>query len=385
MHTERGGLTPIHTMKESVICTRCVMDATDASIRFDESGRCNYCTDALNRRGTEYFPNAEGTRRLDALMEKIKAAGKGLPYDCMVGVSGGLDSSYVVYLGFQYGLRMLCVHIDDGLDTETAVRNIKNLCEKAKVELITVKPNMEQYRDITRSLFLAGVSNLAMAQDNVLLRALMDTARRYKVPYSLSGANFAMESILQRGESPINSCDKKHLLSLQKRFGSKPVDDIRFMSMPDRYIGSRYLQKTTTAYPLNFVDYRMDKALSDLDAFCGYTYYGGKHYESVLTRFLQCYYLPTYFSFDKRKSHYSSLIVSEQMTRAEALARLEQPAYTSDALREADFHMLAEYIGMTDAEFTALLDRPKHAHTEYPVSALNRFAPAARRLRRFLG
>lgn len=372
-------------MNQYQVCSRCVMDSSDASIRFDADGVCNYCTDALARLPSEYFPNAEGKRRLDAIMHKIQEDCRDLPYDCMVGVSGGLDSSYVVYLGYQYGLRMLCVHIDDDLDTEIAKRNIGNLCEKAGVELLTVRPNMEQYRDITRSLFLAGVPDLAIAQDNILFRALRDTARQYGLLYSLAGNNFSMECILQRGENPVNSCDKKHILSIQKRFGRVPVTDIRFMSMFDRYIGMRYLHKAKTVYPLNFIDYRMEPALADLDAFCGYTYYGGKHYESVLTRFLQCWYLPKYFDFDKRKSHYSSLIVSGQMTRAEALAALQAPAYKDDALRDADFAALAAYIGMSAGEFADLLEQPKHAHTDYPVSMLNTLAPVARKFRRFLG
>jgi PP-loop superfamily ATP-utilizing enzyme len=334
---------------------------------------------------SEYFPNEEGKRRLDALMQRIKQDGKGEAYDCMVGVSGGLDSSYVVYLGIQYGLRMLCVHIDDGLNTEIAVQNIYALCKSANAELLIIRPNMDQYRDITRSFFLAGVPNLAMAQDNILFKALQDIAKQYKQKYSLSGRNFSMESILQRGDEPINACDKKHVLGIQKRFGRIKPTEIRFMSLIERYIGTRYFQRVKTVCPLNYIDYRMDTALTDLHEFCGYLYCGGKHYESVLTRFLQCYYLPTHFDFDKRKSHFSSLIVTNQMTRDEALLRLTEPTYTSDLMREEDFHTLATFIDMTDNEFAEVLDRPKHRHTDYPVSLLNSLAPIARKFRKYLG
>lgn len=318
-------------------------------------------------------------------MQRIKQNGKGQIYDCIVGVSGGLDSSYVVYLGAQYGLKMLCVHIDDGLDTEIAVQNVNALCKSANAELVSIRPNMEQYRDITRSFFLAGVPNLAMAQDNIIFKALQDIAKQYKLKYSLSGRNFSMESILQRGDRPINACDKKHVLGIQKRFGRIKPTGIRFMSLIERYVGTRYFQRVKTICPLNYIDYRMDTALADLHEFCGYSYCGGKHYESVLTRFLQCYYLPAYFDFDKRKSHFSSLIVTNQMTREEALLRLAAPAYTSDAMREADFHIIAAFIDMTDDEFSGILEQPKHRHTDYQVSVLNSVAPIARKLRKLLG
>lgn len=367
------------------ICTRCVMDETDASITFDDSGRCNYCSDVLRRKDAEYFPNAAGKERLDQIMEQIKAAGQGQKYDCMVGVSGGLDSSYVLYLGYRYGLRMLCVHIDDGLDTEIAKQNIAALCNQCGTALIMVRPDMAQYKDLLRALFLSGVPNLAMAQDNILLAALRDTAREYGVAYSLSGANFAMESILQRGTDFINASDKKHLLAIHKRFGRLGVDRLRFSTMFQNYIGKRYFSKTKTLYPLNYIDYDLNRTLDELNAFCGYTYYGGKHYESILTRFLQCCYLPVYFNFDKRKSHYSSLIMSGQMTRDEALAKLAKPAYTSEELLESDIAFLADYLDMSKAEFMETLELPKHKHSDYPRSALNSLAPLARRFRKWLG
>lgn len=367
------------------ICNRCVMDSTDRSIVFDEIGNCNYCTDIVRRMDSEYFPNAEGAKRLDAMMEKIKSEGKGRPYDCMVGVSGGLDSSYVLYLGKRFDLRMLCVHIDDGLDTDTAVSNIEKLRDASGAEMIMVRPDLGQYKDITRSLLLAGVPNLALAQDNILIAALHDTAKQYGLKYSLSGANFAMESILQRGTDNVNSGDKRHIAAIHKRFGTISISNIRFSTMFENYITRRYFRETTTLRPLDLIDYNMSKALDDLKEFCDYEYYGGKHYESILTRFLQCYYLPVYFNFDKRKSHFSSLIMSGQMTRAEALAKLAQPAYISSELLESDIAFLAGYLGMAIEDFRKVLEQPKHNHSDYPTSPMNKLAPVARKFRRWLG
>ncbi|MEG0834783.1 MAG: hypothetical protein RR413_05000 [Christensenellaceae bacterium] len=157
------------------------MDSSDKSISFDLEGHCNYCNDISVREKNEYFPNETGKLKLDALMNQVKKSGHNKDFDCMVGVSGGLDSSYVMYLGYQYGLRMLCVHIDDGLDTEEAKKNIDRLCKACKAKLVSLVPNMEQYKGLLKALFFAGVPCVANAQDNLLLKALWNTAEKHKV------------------------------------------------------------------------------------------------------------------------------------------------------------------------------------------------------------
>lgn len=367
------------------VCTRCVMDnQSDTTIKFMADGTCNYCNDTLKRMENEYFPNSTGIKKLDDILAKIKRDGQGKHYDCMVGVSGGVDSSYVLYLGYKYGLRMLGVHIDDGLDTEIAVKNIKNLCEKTETELIMVKPDLEQYKDLTRSFFLARVPNLAMVQDNIIIAALNDTAKKYKLKYNLSGANFAFECILERS-SGVNALDKNHIIEIHKQFGKGSIDKLRLATFFEKYIYNRYFNKTETILPLNFIDYNLQNVLQELAEFSDYNYYGGKHYESVLTRFLQCYYLPVKYKFDKRKSHFSSMIVSGQMTREEAIDRLSQNPYISEELKEFDFNYLADYIGMTRKEFDVLMTLPSKQHYDYPISAINNFAGVARKFRKYLG
>ena len=366
-------------------CTRCVMDnASDTTIKFDDQGHCNYCNDVLARRNQEYFPNEVGKKKLDALMAKLKEEGKGKKYDCIVGVSGGLDSSYVIYLGYQYGLRMLAVHIDDGLDTEIAKQNIKNLCDKAKVELINICPDKEQYADLMLSFFKASVPNLAMSQDNLLIQALHDITKKYGIEYSLSGANFAHESILERSTG-INAMDKTHLIAIHKRFGTKPIDKLKVGNLWSAYIGWRYFSKVTNFYPLNYIDYNKERVLAELKEFSDYNYYGGKHYESILCRFLQCYYLPTKYNFDKRKSHFSSLVVDGQMTRDAAIEELKKPAYLSKELQEQDMEFLAEYFGITREEFDRIIALPAKQHSDYPMSWLEKFEGIARKFRKYLG
>lgn len=368
------------------VCTRCVMDdRSDKTITFLEDGTCNYCNDTLNRKSSEYFPDCTGKKILDDIMSRIKRDGEGRQYDCMVGVSGGVDSSYVIFLGYKYGLRMLAVHIDDGLDTEIAIKNINNICSKTKAELIMVKPpDLDQYKDLLRSFFLARVPNIAMPQDNIIASASNDTAKKYDVKYNLSGGNFSLECILERGRG-INALDTKHILAIHKQFGKGSIDMLRLATFFEEYIYGRYFNKTSKLLPLNFIDYNLKRVLTELSDFCDYNYYGGKHHESILTRFLQCYYLPVKYGFDKRKSHLSSMIVSGQMTRAEAISELAKDPYQSEQLKNDDFNFLADYLSMTRKEFDALMALPTKDHFDYPVSRINRLAGLARKFRKYLG
>jgi len=356
-------------MSEYRICKRCVMDTEgDPDIVFDENGYCNYCSAALRNR--REFPAEGDFTKVEALFNTIKQDCRNDPYDCLVGVSGGLDSSYLIYLGHKFGLRMLGIHIDDGLDTDLAKSNVKNLCEKAGVELIHVRPNPEQYRDLTLSFFKAGVPNLAIPQDNLILAALTDTVKKYRLKYLLHGRNFSMESILQTGHT-YSATDDVHIRAIQKRFSGKPIDKLRLITSFEDSVLKRFRKDVIRVTPLDLIEYRFDTALAELHAFCGYEYYGGKHHESVLTRFMQCWYLPERFGADKRKSHLSSLIVSDQLTREEALRQLEQKGYPSEEMREADFNALAEFLGLTRPEFDALIMQPTHSHDEYPKSFIS--------------
>lgn len=364
-------------------CTRCIMDnATDSSITFDNEGHCNYCTDVMHRKPAEYFPNEEGRRRLDDIIARIKAECKNDPYDCMVGVSGGIDSSFILYLGYQYGLRMFALHVDDGLDNPIATENIQKLLEKTGTEYASIVPNRTEYADILRSLFKASVQDLAIVQDNLILKGIQDYGEKMHIRYSLDGLNFAHESILEHGIG-VNANDKKYILGIQKRFGKVPIKELRFNSMLDRYVW-RHASAMKHIRPLNYLNYNLEEAIRELNEFCGFKYYGGKHYESILTRFMQCYYLPVKFGVDKRKSHYSSLIMSGQMTREEALLRMEQPLYPTDELLEFDKQYIADYIGVTMDEFEQYLSLPPKSELMYPHSLLNEVAPMARKFRKWI-
>ncbi|MEG0517590.1 MAG: N-acetyl sugar amidotransferase [Bacteroidales bacterium] len=304
-------------------CSRCVMDNNgDTDIRFDDNGVCSYCTEALERKNIVYFPNKEGQDKLRNLIDRLKKEGEGKKYDCMMGVSGGLDSSYLAMLGAKWGLRILAIHIDDGFDTEVAKSNIENLCLACNISLETIKPDSEQFNGLTKAFVLSGSSTLDMPQDNVLFAILHSFAKRYKIKYFLSGGNFALESILQR-TSGSNAYDTRKIKHIHKKYGDTPIDRLDIMSNYQRII-DKYIYKFITVRPLNYIDYNKDRAIEELRLFCGFQYYEAKHCENYLTKVVQLYWFPLKFNYDKRKSHLSSLIVTGQMEREVAVKELEK-------------------------------------------------------------
>lgn len=368
------------------ICTRCVMDNTsDETIIFEKDGTCNYCNYALSRKEQVYFPNDLGNKKLKEMINLLKSEGKGKKYDCLMGISGGLDSAYLAYLGAeQWGLRILAIHIDDGFNTEVASQNIEKLCNKYNnIDLIIEKPNEKQYMNILKSFLRAGVPSLALPQDNVLQAYLNIYAKKYNIKYFLSGANFALESILQRGNAHI-AADNVHIQDIHKIFGEIPLTSLPLITLFERYIGQRYISGIKTLRPLDYIEYNREQAIQELSENVGFNYYGGKHYESIFTKFVQVYYLPKKFNVDKRSSHYSSLIVSNQMTREEALKELEKPLFEEGQM-EKDIELILNKIGMDRDEFERIMNEKGRSHSEYKMSALIKYKDIARKFRKILG
>ncbi len=371
-------------MSEIKVCKRCVMDnRSDETIKFDENGICNYCTDSLARMNEVYFPNEEGQKKLLDMVNMLKLEGKGKKYDCMMGLSGGLDSSYLAYLMAKHGLRILAVHIDDGLNTETAEENIRKLVKACNIELITIKPDKEQFADLTRSFIRAGVPGIAIPQDNVLVAELYKYAKNNNIKYFLSGANFAMESILQRGNMH-NASDKTHILDISRRFGELGVDKLPLMSLMSQYVTNKYFNRIEFLVPLNLIDYNRERAIKELKDFSDFDYYGAKHYEHIFTKFVQVYYLPKKFNVDKRTSHLSSLIITNQMTREEALEELNKPLYNEEEMQR-DIELILKDLKISKEEFESIMAQPPKRHDDYKISVLNSFAGIARRFRNYLG
>lgn len=343
-------------------------DSSDSLIRFDSEGHCSYCNRALEVMSQTYFPGTyelgKGNTRLDALISKVKKAGVGHKYDCVMGLSGGLDSSYLAYLGHKWGLRVLAIHIDDGYDTEISRSNLKKLIEATGFDYEVIKPDPEQYNALNLAYLRSGVPNIAIPQDNILFAFLYSKMREYGIKYFLSGGNFALECILQ-ADNTYKAFDMVNTKDIHKRFGTKPIDKLVFLTTTQRVIDNLFLG-IESPRPLNYVDYNRKRAFEELDAFCGFKYYGRKHLENIWTAFAQLYWFPKKFGVDKRTSHLSSMIISGQMTREEALKEYSEPLY--------DEKMMAEYIGIvkdklhiTDAEFEEIMLAPSHQHTDYKI------------------
>lgn len=350
-------------MKKIVRCKRCVMDnRSDDTITFDENGYCNYCTDALAQIGTVYFPNEEGKRRLDNLLAQVKAHGKGKKYDCIMGLSGGLDSSYLAYLGYKWGLRILAVHIDDGFDTDISKSNLKKLITATHFDYEVITPDADQFNDLTLAYMKAGVPNLAVPQDNVLFAFLYKKMKTHKIDYFFSGGNFALESILQKGNTH-DAYDVVNIKDIHKKYGRLPIDKLELLSSFERKKDA-YILGVKSPRPLNYIDYNRDRAFKELHEFCGFEYYGRKHLENILTAFIQCYWFPKKFGVDKRTSHLSSMIVSGQMTREDALRELEEPLYDEKKMQDY-IHLIKEKLNISDMEFDEIMNAPTHEHTDY--------------------
>lgn len=365
-------------MKKYQRCSVCVMDnESDDTIVFDEKGQCNYCKEAFSQINTTvYFPNEEGKRKLDSLIQLIKENGKGKRYDCAMGISGGLDSSYLAFLGHQWGLRILAVHIDDGFDTDISKKNIMRLCSAANIHLETVAPNAKQFNALTKAYMQAGVPNIAAPQDSVLFAHLYEIIKREKIKYFLSGGNFALECVLQRGNTH-GANDAINIRDIHKRFSHEPINELKLFTTKKKFIYT-YIDKIHTIRPLDYIDYNRQRAFRELSKFCGFEYYGSKHLENILTAFVQLYWFPKKFRVDKRKSHLSSMIVSGQMTRDGAIAELREPIYDRE-LMEPYIAIIREKLIISDEEFAAIMEAPPHSHDDYRIGWIE---PVIRRLMR---
>ncbi len=352
-----------HKKNQMRTCNRCVMnDLSDKTILFDKKGQCNYCTKAYDNIGKIYFPNAVGEEKLSCLIKEVKESGNGKKYDCIMGISGGLDSSYLAYLGYKWGLKVLAIHIDDGFDTEVSKSNLDKLIKATGFDYEVVRPDSTQFNALLLAYMKAGVPNIAIPQDNVLFAFLYKKMKEYNIKYFLSGGNFALESILQKGNLH-SSYDITNILDIHKKYGNEPIDKLEFTSHKKLQKYKDEL-KIEIPRPLNYIDYNRERALAELNSFCGFAYYGQKHLENIWTAFTLLYWMPEKFHVDIRTSHLSSMIVSGQMTREEALAELKEPLYDEQMMRNY-IDIIQKKLRLSDVELKEIMDAPVHWHSEY--------------------
>lgn len=345
-------------------CSFSVMDnIADPDIRFDEDGICNYYFEYLKAEKEQVRKGEAGEAEFKKIIKKIKEDGQGQEYECILGVSGGVDSSYLAYIAAQQGLRVLCVHFDNGWNSELAVMNIENVVNKCGFQLYTYVINWKEFRDIQLAYFKANVIDIEAVTDIAIFSALDIICKQFNIKHIIDGRNVVTEVTLP----PSWICkNTSNLKDIHKQFGTIPLKSYPLMSPIRRRIVAR--QSSFKSWPiLNYIPYNKSEVKKIIIDKLNWRDYGGKHYESVFTRFYQGYILPQKFKVDKRKAHLSNLIFSGQITREEALAELLQPIYPQE-LFETDYEFVLKKLGFTHEEFQAYLKEPAIPHSNYAMS-----------------
>jgi N-acetyl sugar amidotransferase len=343
------------------ICTHCVMDTTDPNIQFDGQGVCNHCR-AYGRALKRYVLTGEaGQRKIQEIVGQIKKAGSNKQYDCVIGVSGGVDSTFVAYTVKQLGLRPLAVHLDNGWDSELAVKNIEQTLKKLGIDLYTEVLDWEEFKDLQLSFLKASTPDSEIPSDHAIVACLRHTAHKIGVRYVIFGNNVRTESHLPHAWSQ-GHMDWKYISEVQKQFGTVVLRTFPHM---DFWTQVYYRLTQTQVDLLNYMDYSKKDTIPILEREIGWRYYGGKHHESLYTRWYQGHWLPQKFGYDKRRHHLSSLICSGEMAREEALEALKIPPY-SPALQEEDTAYVIKKFGLTDEEYEQLMNLPKKSYWDYP-------------------
>jgi N-acetyl sugar amidotransferase len=347
------------------LCTRCVMDSSAANIQFDELGVCSFCTEFLSRSGEMLSaPAQEKAKQLAAFVETVKRRGEGKPYDCVVGVSGGVDSSWVLVKVVELGLRPLAVHMDNGWNTELAQNNIANLVRGLGVDLYTHVIEWGEYKTLMQAFFDADVLDVELLYDNAMLAVNYELATKHGLKYILSGSNQATEGMAMPAGWNWFKFDKKNIKSLAKRFSGIRLKTFPAFGTLD-YIWTGFVRGVKWVPVLDMMDYNKNDALEVLTDQYGYKPYPYKHYESIFTRFYQGYILPRKFGVDKRRLHLSTLIMSGQLDRQAALAGVAGLPYPSEAELNADIQYFLKKMGWTAEQLETYLARPEVAHDEY--------------------
>ena len=351
-------------MSEIKICSRCIMDTTALEITFDDKGICNFCHQYDNVTTKDLYVDKGGEERLNNLIEKIKKDGKNRQYDVLIGISGGVDSSYVAYLVKKvYGLRALAIHLDNGWNSELAVANVEHIVKKLEIDLSTYVLDWKEFKDIQTSFLKAAVSNIEIPTDHAIWALLIKTAAKHKIPYIIAGNNVVTESIMP--ESWLyGSKDSKFIKSIHKQFGKVKLKTYPTLSTFD-YVDYLLIRGIRWVPILNYIDFVKSDAKKLLIDELGWRDYGGKHYESIFTRFFHSFYLPVKFGYDLRKSYLSALVCSGQMSREDALEELKQPPIDSDLLKQ-DRDYVVKKLGLSEAEFDQILKNPNKAFSDYP-------------------
>ncbi len=347
------------------ICARCIMDTTDPDIFFDENGICNHCNQH-DQVYAELVPNGpDAENQLSKLVSKIKEKGNGRKYDCIIGLSGGVDSTYVAFLVKKLGLRPLAVHLDNGWNSELAVKNVENIVTKLGIDLYTIVINWEEFRDLQLAYLRSGVVDLEATSDHAIFASLYKLAKENDVTYVINGTNVATESIMPKSWYYGRKDDLVNLKDIYKKHGSgkklKTFPTQGFLKL----LYFNLFHKLESVSILNYVPYVKSDIKKIIQNELGWRDYGGKHHESIITKFYQSYILPQKFGIDKRRAHLSSLICSGQITREDAIQEIEKPLYSSASELESDIEYIIKKLRITRSEFDNIINSNPKSHRDF--------------------
>lgn len=350
-------------MSEYRQCSLSVMDTiADPDITFDEQGVCNYYYEFKKAYAEHVRTGEEGDRLFRQLVETITKDGEGKEYNCIMGLSGGVDSSYVAYIAKKYGLKPLAVHFDNGWNSELAVKNIENIVQKLGFDLQTYVINWDEFKDLQLSYLKASVIDIEAITDHAIFATLYKMAGEMGIKYILSGTNIQTENTLPKSWIHSKS-DHVNIKAIHKIFGKVPLKTFPFMDGKVK----RYYQQVkgvrSVSIP-NYFEYNKAEVKKIIQEQLGWRDYGGKHYESVWTRFYQGYILPTKFKVDKRKAHLSDLIFAGQITKEQALQELARPMYDEQMFKQ-DYEFVLKKLGLTESEFQDIMNKPAKSHYDY--------------------
>jgi N-acetyl sugar amidotransferase len=350
------------------VCANCVMDTSDSGIVFDSRGWCDYCNNYYANILPNWHPDERGYAEILPTIERIKREGAGRDHDCLIGMSGGVDSSYVTYLAKEkFGLRPLILHVDAGWNSQEAVNNIERLVDALGLDLHTEVVNWREMRDLQLAFFRAQVPHVDTPQDHAFFAALYNFAAKHGFRYILTGANYSTECVREPLEWHYHASDLRQLKDIHRRFGTVPLKTFPQADIFTYRLYYRYVKGIRVVKPLNHVRYVKEQAMQELADKFGWQKYAHKHYESRFTRFYEGYWLPKKFGYDKRRAHFSSLILTGQLSRDEALQRLAQPSYDeTQALKDMEF--VAKKLDLSVEEFRQIMAGENRSYRDYKSS-----------------